>query len=133
MIKDVNNNDKMRTPRELYVDNKKYVFTMNTKKKCRLDVQKAAALNGYSILFVDNASNMYADPLPEYCSVYMLQADYDKKGSMDRLINTITAIAEKYKELLKEKGYDVDNMLLTNIYLGCEKHEAIPLKQPTNS
>ena len=126
-------NNKMRTPGELNVNNKKYVFVMNTKKKCRLDVQKAAELNGYSIFFVDNASNMYADPMPEYCSVYMLQTDYDQKCSMDRLINTITAIAEKYKELLKEKGYDVDNVPFKNIYLGCEKYETIPTKLLRNN
>lgn len=72
---------------------------------------------------IDNASNMYADPLPEYCSVYMLKSDYDQKCSTDRLINTITAIAEKYKELLKEKGYDVENVPLTKIYIGCERYE----------
>lgn len=125
-------NNKMRTPGELIVNNQKYVFIMNTKKKCRLDVQKAAELNGYSILFIDNASNMYADPMPEYCSVYMLKTDYAQKCSMDRLINTITAIAEKYKELLKEKGYDVDNVPLTQIYLGCEKYENIQLKPSCN-
>ena len=121
-------NNKMRTPGELTVKDQKYVFVMNTKKKCRLDVQKAAELNGYSIVFVDNASNMYADPMPEYCSVYMLQTDYDQKGSMDRLINTIIAIAEKYRELLRDKGYDIDNVPLTEIYLGCEKNENIPKK-----
>jgi hypothetical protein len=68
---------------------------------------------------------MYADPEPEYCSVYMLQSDYDQKCSMDRLINTTIAIAENYKELLKEKGYDVDNVPLTKIYLGCERYENI--------
>jgi hypothetical protein len=126
-------NDKMRTPGELTVKEQKYVFVMNTKRKCRLDVQKAAELNGYSILYIDNASNMYADPIPEYCSVFMLQTDYDKKCSMDRLINTVTAIAEKYKELLKEKGYDVDNVSLTNIYLGCERYENIPIKLSNNN
>jgi hypothetical protein len=128
-FKDFVNINKMRTPGEITVDNQKYVFAMNTKKKCRLDVQKAAELNGYSILFIDNASNMFADPMPEYCSVYMLNTDYAQKCSMDRLVSTTTAIAEKYKESLKEKGYDVDNMPLTNIYLGCEKYENIPLKQ----
>lgn len=123
---------KLRTPGELTVNNHKYVFVMNTKKKCRLDVQKAAELNGYSILFVDNASNMYADPLPDYISVYMLQTDYVQKCSMDRLINTITAIAEKYKELLKEKGYDIENVPLTKIYLGCERYENIPIKPSCN-
>lgn len=118
----------MITPRELIVNNQKYEFIMNTKKKSRLDTQKAADLNGYSILFADNASNMYADPMPEYCSVYMLQTDYDKKCSMDRMIKTIVAIAVKYKEILNEKGYDVSNVPLTNIYLGCEKYEDIPLK-----
>jgi len=121
-------NNKMRTPGELTLKNQKYVFAMNTKKKCRLDVQKAVDLIGYHILFLDNASNMYADPLPEYCSVYMLQKDYNKKCSMDRLINTIIAIAEKYKDLLREKGYDVDNVPHTKIYLGCERYENIPLK-----
>jgi seryl-tRNA synthetase len=124
--------NKLRTPGELIVNNKKYVFAMNTKKKCRVDVQKAAKLNGYSILFIDNASNMYADPLPEYCSVYMLKSDYVQKCSMDRLINTITAIAEKYKELLKEKGYDIENVPLTKIYLGCERYENIPIKPSCN-
>ena len=94
----------MITPRELIVNNQKYEFIMNTKKKSRLDTQKAADLNGYSILFADNASNMYADPMPEYCSVYMLQTDYDKKCSMDRMIKTIVAIAVKYKEILNEIG-----------------------------
>jgi len=117
----------MRTPGELTVKNQKYVFIMNTKKKCRLDVQKAAELNGYNIIFVDNASTVYADPMPEYCSVYMLQTDYNQTGSMDRLINTIIGIAEIYKELLREKGYDVDNVPLTKIYLGCEKYENIPI------
>lgn len=68
---------------------------------------------------------MYADPMPDYCSVYMLQTIYDEKGSMDRLINTIIAIAEKYKELLRKKGYEVDNVPLTKIYLGCERYEII--------
>ena len=116
---------KMIAPGEININNQKYVFVMNTKKKCRLDVQKAAELNGYKIIFVDNASNMYADPEPEYCSVYMLQSDYGQKCSMDRLINTTIAIAENYKELLKEKGYDVDNVPLTKIYLGCERYENI--------
>jgi hypothetical protein len=126
-------NNKMRTPGEITVKDHKYVFVMNSKKKCRLDVQKAAELNEYSIVFVDNASNMYADPMPEYCSVYMLQTDYDQKGSMDKLINTIIAIAEKYKEMLREKGYDVDNVPLTEIYLGCERHENIPIKSSINN
>jgi hypothetical protein len=126
-------NNKVRTPGELIVNNKKYVFAMNTKKKCRLDVQKSAELNGYSILFIDNASNMYADPMPEYCSVYMLKTDYAQKCSMDRLINTSTAIAKKYKELLREKGYYVDNVPLTQIYLGCERHENIQIKPPSNN
>ena len=117
----------MITPGELIVNNQKYLFAMNTKKKCRLDVQKAAELNGYRIIFVDNASNMYADPMPEYCSVYMLQSDYGQKCSMDRLINTTIAIAENYKELLKEKGYDVYNVPLTKIYIGCERYENIGL------
>jgi|GEM_PF-4875494 hypothetical protein len=125
-------NNKLRTPGDLTVNDKKYVFAMNTKQKCRLDVQKAAELNGYSILFIDNASNMYADPLPEYCSVYLLKSDYVQKYSMDRLINTITAIAEKYKELLKEKGYDVENVPLTKIYIGCERYENIPIKPSCN-
>lgn len=136
MVDDLNEflqNNKLRTPEELTVNNQKYVFAMNTKKKCRLDVQKAAELNGYSMLFIDNASNMYADPLPEYCSVYMLKTDYDQKGSMDRLINTITAIAEKYKELLSEKGYDVDNVPLSKVYLGCERYENIPVKPSSNN
>lgn len=47
IIENVKNN-KMRTPGELSVNNQKYVFVMNTKKKCRLDAQKAAELNGYS-------------------------------------------------------------------------------------
>jgi hypothetical protein len=102
-VKDFVKNIKIRTPGELTVNNQKYVFVMNMKKKCRLDVQKAAELNGYSVVFVDNASNMHADSMPDYCSVYMLQTDYDEKGSMDRLINTIIAIAEKYKELLRKK------------------------------
>ncbi|MFV0362700.1 MAG: hypothetical protein ACK5LL_06380 [Suipraeoptans sp.] len=123
----------MRTPGELTINDQKYVFVMNTKKKCRLDVQKAAELNGYLIIFIDNASSMNAAPLPDYCSVYMLQSDYDKKCSMDRLINTVTAIAEKYKESLKERGYDVDNIPLTNIYLGCEKYENIPIKPSSNN
>lgn len=67
--------NKMITQGELNVNNQKYVFVMNTKKKCRLDVQTAAELNGYRVIFVDNASNMYADPMPEYCSEYMLQSD----------------------------------------------------------
>ncbi|NLL72843.1 MAG: hypothetical protein GX237_04880 [Clostridiales bacterium] len=132
-FKDDVNNNKIRNSGELTVKNQKYVFVMNTKKKCRLDVQKAAELNGYRILFVDNASNMYAEPMPEYCSVYMLQSDYGQKCSMDRLLSTIIAIAEKYKELLKEKGYDVDNMPLTKIYLGCERSENIPLKPSCNN
>lgn len=82
----IRNNNKIITPGELTVNNKNYVFIMNTKKKCRLDVQKAAELNGYSVIFVDNASDMYADPMPEHCSVYMLQTDYDKKCSVDKLI-----------------------------------------------
>lgn len=57
-------NNKMRTPGELTVNNQKYVFVMNTKKKYRLDVQKATELNGYSVVFVYNASNMHADPMP---------------------------------------------------------------------
>lgn len=43
-------NNKLRTPGDLTVNDKKYVFAMNMKQKCRLDVQKAAELNGYSIL-----------------------------------------------------------------------------------
>jgi len=124
--------NKRITPSEIVKDGKKYIFAMNTKKKARLDVQKAAELNGYDIIFVDNASNMFADPLPDYCSVYILKEDYEKLGSMDRLINTITTISEKYKELLRNKGYDVDNIPLTEIYLGCERHENIPLKKNIN-
>ncbi|HHX57226.1 MAG TPA: hypothetical protein GX710_04335 [Clostridiales bacterium] len=52
---------------------------------------------------------------------------------MDRLINTIIAIAEKHKELLKEKGYVVDNVPFTKIYLGCERYENIPLKPQYNN
>jgi len=52
---------------------------------------------------------------------------------MDRLINTIIAIAEKHKELLKEKGYVVDNVPFTKIYLGCERSENIPLKPSCNN
>lgn len=44
---------------------------------------------------------------------------------MDRLRNTTIAIAENYKELIKEKGYDVDNVPLTKIYLGGERYENI--------
>lgn len=132
-FKDFVKNNKMRTPEEFTINNQKYVFAMNTKKKCRLDVQKAAELNGYSVVFVDNASNMYADPMPDHCSVYMLQTDYDKKCSMDRLINTTLAIAQKYKELLRGKGYDVDNVPLIDIYLECEKYENIPIKPLNNN
>jgi hypothetical protein len=42
--------NKMITPGELNVNNQKYVFVMNTKKKCRLGAQKAAELNGYRII-----------------------------------------------------------------------------------
>jgi hypothetical protein len=128
MIKDIYGNDKMITPGDLVVKNQKYTFIMNVRKKGRIDVQKAAELNGYSVIFVDNASTMYADPLPDDCSVYMLQTDFDKKCSMDRLINTCTTISTKYKEKLNEKGYDVSNVRLNDIYLGCEIHENIPLK-----
>lgn len=39
-------NNKLITPGKNIVNNQKYVFALNTKKKCRLDVQKAAELTG---------------------------------------------------------------------------------------
>ena len=114
-VKDFVKNNKIRTPGEFTEKQSEICVCNEYEEEIQFGCQKATELNGYRVVFVDNASNMHADPMPDYCSVYMLQTDYDEKGRMDRLINTIIAIAEKYKELLRKKGYDVDNVPLTKI------------------
>lgn len=52
---------------------------------------------------------------------------------MDRLINIIMGISEIYKELLREKGHDVDNVPFTKISFGCEKYKNIPIKPSSNN
>ena len=115
-------------PTEITIKGEVYHFITNTQKKSRINLQKAAELNGYKIVFIDNACDMYAQPLPECCATYMLKSDYDKFCSMDRLFNTSSEISLRYRENLKERGYAVENIPLSEIYLGCERTENIPLK-----
>lgn len=130
MIKDSNGNNRVFTPTEIKVNNETYIFISNVEKKARLDIQKAAELNGYRILFVDNASNMYGESMLEtHCSAYLLKEDFNKKCSINRLLSTTTTIAIKYKEYLLSKGYDIEDVPLTRICLGCEKHENFPMKK----
>lgn len=119
----------IKQPSELSVNGETYCFITNTQKKSRINLLKAAELIGYTVIFVDNASDMYAHPIPEYCGVYMLKSDYDTPYSLERLFKTNTEIALRYKDALIKRGYDVELIPLTDIYLGCETKESIPRKK----
>lgn len=117
------------TPHKILFNGEEYRFITNTEKKRRIDLQKAAELNGYSLVFVDNASSLEARALPDMCSVYMKQSDFEQFCSVDRLFNTCSEIASRYRKTLSDRGYDVDDIPLSKIYLGCERYENIPLKK----
>ena len=119
--------DKIR-PNTITMNEQVYQFAMNTEKNKCLHIQKAAELNKYSLIFVDNAYDVHLKRLPECCSVYILQSDLQKTGCLDRLINTIILLAKKYAETLEEEGYDLTGVSTTDIYLGCEKEASFQAK-----
>lgn len=123
LVTDIDGSTKQITEPIITKNGKSYKYLNNTDKKHSETTQKAAVLLGIEIILVDNASDMYANPLPNDYSVYILMSDYNKKGNGQlvsmKLSEAYVKVITNYRNELVTKGIIRTDTPLFEVYYGC--------------